>query len=323
MSHRILYVIRHLDTGLHKIGITNDWGRRQRELEVGTKTAPVHVVRVNDARQVERFLHRRFKANRMPQSEWFHLSDTQLEFVRTTVLKARSDHQAPQQAQASTPPPEPAGAIIHAPEAESSLPAQPPRQPAAPPSPVPFSDFLYQLGAAVGIGLALLLTAGLVIGFLSESQDAQRAADQAAEKELIAQQEEAEQARLANEERQREEERQRAEEATRQAAIKEEQDTLRSYAGTIQKAAAYDCRFYVWAGRPGDPDVRLGAFTALPDADTSDRLVCNQLAGALGSFMDRRSAFVRDKLLAERGQLPPEDQRYAKASYRLDWPAAQ
>ena len=44
-------------------------------------------------RQIESFLHRRFHANRMPQSEWFNLSAEQLEFARTTLLKASSDHQ--------------------------------------------------------------------------------------------------------------------------------------------------------------------------------------------------------------------------------------
>jgi hypothetical protein len=93
MAHRILYVIREVTHGWHKIGITNDWHRRQRELEVGGKTEAVHVVRVNDARQIERFLHRRFKAQRLPQSEWFNLDQDQLAFVRSTVLKARSDFQ--------------------------------------------------------------------------------------------------------------------------------------------------------------------------------------------------------------------------------------
>jgi len=94
-KHSILYVIQHEDTGLHKIGITNDWSRRQRELELGIKTKAVHVVRVNDARQIESYLHRRFKAQRMPQSEWFNLDGEQLNFVRSTVLKARDDYRGP------------------------------------------------------------------------------------------------------------------------------------------------------------------------------------------------------------------------------------
>ena len=93
MKKSIVYVIRERTHGWHKIGITNDWPRRQRELEVGSKTEAVHVVRVNDARQIERFLHRRFKAQRLPQTEWFNLDEEQLVFVRSTVLKARSDYQ--------------------------------------------------------------------------------------------------------------------------------------------------------------------------------------------------------------------------------------
>lgn len=90
--YSILYVIRHGETGLHKIGITNDWTRRQKELEVGPKTKAIHIVRVNDARQVEKYLHRRFAAKRMPQSEWFHLNEEELGFVRTTILKAKDDY---------------------------------------------------------------------------------------------------------------------------------------------------------------------------------------------------------------------------------------
>jgi len=91
MSHQIVYVVRHTVTGLHKIGITNSWERRKKELEVGTKTTPLHVARVNDARQVEKFLHKRFSISRIPQTEWFHLDEEQLAFVRAIILKAKDD----------------------------------------------------------------------------------------------------------------------------------------------------------------------------------------------------------------------------------------
>lgn len=100
MSYQIIYVIRHAVTGLHKIGITNNWERRKRQLEVGAKTTPVHVARVNDARQVEKFLHKRFASSRIPQTEWFHLDEEQLGFVRSTILKAKDDYNSTKEKEA-------------------------------------------------------------------------------------------------------------------------------------------------------------------------------------------------------------------------------
>jgi hypothetical protein len=88
-----VYVIRCLQTGIHKIGITGDWARRSRELEVGTKTAAVRVARVNDGPQLEKWLHRRYKAVRLPQTEYFQLSADQLEHVLAALDKAANDHQ--------------------------------------------------------------------------------------------------------------------------------------------------------------------------------------------------------------------------------------
>lgn len=88
-----VYVIRCLQTGIHKIGITGDWARRSRELEVGSKTTPVRVARVNDGPQLEKWLHKRYKAVRLPQTEYFQLSAEQLEHVLSALDKAANDHQ--------------------------------------------------------------------------------------------------------------------------------------------------------------------------------------------------------------------------------------
>jgi hypothetical protein len=348
MSHGILYVIRHLDTGLHKIGITNDWSRRQRELEVGTKTQPVHVVRVNDARQIERFLHRRFKANRMPQSEWFHLSDEQLDFVRTTVLKASDDHK-------------------HGPALERTMAGgKSVAVPAAITKPsVPAADHVFQnmpepeerhatvaslfarqngtpewldegLDAFGAISVAsivmVLLLSPLFLWLDSAQKKATLERKEAYRLESLQQQNrqaaldqfkkvEEEAARQAA----REQEALRKEEAAKAAAIAEEQEALRIYAGTLQTAEAYDCRFYVWAARAGDPEVSLSAFSSLSDASYLDDSKCRQLTSSFNSsLIGNGGEFVRDKLLNERGQMPPQEKRYGTtAVYRLDWPAAQ
>jgi hypothetical protein len=93
MTYSVIYVIRSNELSAHKIGVTNNWSQRKRQLEVGIKAEPVHVVRVHDAGKLETFLHRRFKAKRLPQSEWFlNLDCDELSFVRATLLKAKDDY---------------------------------------------------------------------------------------------------------------------------------------------------------------------------------------------------------------------------------------
>ena len=85
-----VYLIRN--GGLHKIGIMTDFDRRMREL------APDHVqARLNlegdenfTAADVERTLHARFKPLRIPQTEYFRLSnDDILECAQ--IMKSFSD----------------------------------------------------------------------------------------------------------------------------------------------------------------------------------------------------------------------------------------
>jgi hypothetical protein len=153
-------------------------------------------------------------------------------------------------------------------------------------------------------------------------QRQQQAAAQQEAKELVARQAEAEKARLAAEERERAEAAQRAKAELAAAALAQEQDNQRRFARIRQKVEAYDCRFYVWASRAGDPDVRMGAFSALPDADHQDSSTCREIAQFYGADRDWEH-FVRSKLLSEYGELPPEGKRYGNAVYSLDWPAAQ
>jgi len=75
-----IYLISN-QAGLHKIGITQDWLRRSRELEVGTKTSAVLTATVIRPKALELALHRRHKAERLPQTEWFQLTQKQLQEV--------------------------------------------------------------------------------------------------------------------------------------------------------------------------------------------------------------------------------------------------
>ena len=85
-----VYLIRN--GGLHKIGITTDFDRRMREL------APDHVQACLNldgdenftAADIERTLHARFKPRRIPQTEYFRLSnDDILECAR--IMKSFSE----------------------------------------------------------------------------------------------------------------------------------------------------------------------------------------------------------------------------------------
>ena len=85
----VIYVIIDLSSSLHKIGITLDWGRRKRQLEVGIKTRAICVVRVNRPGELERALHLKFIDFRLPQSEWFNLNETHLLEIKQTLASAR------------------------------------------------------------------------------------------------------------------------------------------------------------------------------------------------------------------------------------------
>lgn len=69
-----VYLIRDNATGLHKIGMSTNWERRARQLQVGIVTTKVRVVACKNAGQWERVLHAMFKHKRIPQSEWFRIT---------------------------------------------------------------------------------------------------------------------------------------------------------------------------------------------------------------------------------------------------------
>ena len=67
-NQELVYLIRDDASGLHKIGITTNWDRRSRELGVG-------LVPCDNSKYWEKVLHRYFKDRRLPQSEWFRVTE--------------------------------------------------------------------------------------------------------------------------------------------------------------------------------------------------------------------------------------------------------
>ncbi len=89
----IVYLIYSPAFDAYKIGMTECWARRSKQLKVGTATKFVMTARVVRHRMVERELHRRFSAHRLPQSEWFKFTDEQVTQVIATFrrLEAEAD----------------------------------------------------------------------------------------------------------------------------------------------------------------------------------------------------------------------------------------
>lgn len=85
----IVYVIKDEKSGLHKIGITLDWRRRSRQLDIGTKTRAICVVRTIKPGKVETALHLKYKALRLPQSEWFNLEEKHMEEIKQILIAER------------------------------------------------------------------------------------------------------------------------------------------------------------------------------------------------------------------------------------------
>lgn len=69
-----VYVIKDVETGLIKIGRTESWLRRQKELGVDeAKILLMNLRWVRDSFEMEKTFHDRYRDYRLPQSEWFRL----------------------------------------------------------------------------------------------------------------------------------------------------------------------------------------------------------------------------------------------------------
>jgi len=67
--------------GVYKIGITDNPKRRFKELEVGIKAKCIGYWSCDDYKEIEKHLHLMFNSERIPQCEWFHLSQVQMNFA--------------------------------------------------------------------------------------------------------------------------------------------------------------------------------------------------------------------------------------------------
>jgi len=72
-----VYVVKDIQSGLIKIGRTQSWIRRSKELKVDEISIKLMNIRwVDDSHMLEKYLHDRYKVYRLPQSEWFRLDHT-------------------------------------------------------------------------------------------------------------------------------------------------------------------------------------------------------------------------------------------------------
>ena len=76
-----VYVIQNLLGEGYKIGITDNVHRRFKQLEVGSKAAVVGYWSSNNYSNLERFLHTQLSPKRVPQSEWFILTEAELNWT--------------------------------------------------------------------------------------------------------------------------------------------------------------------------------------------------------------------------------------------------
>ena len=70
----VVYRIRHKRSGMIKIGISDNWERRARELKVGVTTEVLNLQTCESiaaAAAVEKQAHKLLDSYRLPQSEWF------------------------------------------------------------------------------------------------------------------------------------------------------------------------------------------------------------------------------------------------------------
>ena len=80
-----LYLIRSLQLGGYKIGITTSPKTRFKALAVGTKAELIGYWSLGAYRELEKQLHTEYKDQRIPQSEWFDLTGEQVASVIQAV----------------------------------------------------------------------------------------------------------------------------------------------------------------------------------------------------------------------------------------------
>ena len=82
-----IYLLKNNILGGYKIGITTAPKSRFKALAVGTKATLIGYWQLDAYRELEKQLHKEYGLKRVPQSEWFDLTD---EDVRTVIQKIAS-----------------------------------------------------------------------------------------------------------------------------------------------------------------------------------------------------------------------------------------
>jgi hypothetical protein len=93
-----LYVLKDLQMGGYKIGISASIKDRLRALKVGTKAEVIGLWESHNYTDLERMLHKRYDHCRIPQSEWFALSSDELDkviyWLNTNATQKQCNHKA-------------------------------------------------------------------------------------------------------------------------------------------------------------------------------------------------------------------------------------
>lgn len=82
-----VYVVQHLSSGLHKIGVTRKdcVESRLKALGVGACSKLVHLTLTDNYIGIEKCLHHKYKTFRIPQTEYFQLDDTHIDEIKDYV----------------------------------------------------------------------------------------------------------------------------------------------------------------------------------------------------------------------------------------------
>jgi predicted GIY-YIG superfamily endonuclease len=80
-----LYLLKNNILGGYKIGITTNPASRFKALQVGTKATLFGYWQTDVYRELEKHLHKQYAVQRVPQSEWFNLSEEEIRNVIQNV----------------------------------------------------------------------------------------------------------------------------------------------------------------------------------------------------------------------------------------------
>jgi hypothetical protein len=80
-----VYLLKNNILGGYKIGITTAPRSRFKALAVGTKATLIGYWQLDAYRELEKHLHKQYAAQRVPQSEWFNLTEEEIRNVIQNV----------------------------------------------------------------------------------------------------------------------------------------------------------------------------------------------------------------------------------------------